>query len=64
MSHVYVDDEWFGKLEPIGDLERELLDATASSRRASREPAQLPDFHERGTECGYIFPRRNTDPHE
>jgi ferredoxin, 2Fe-2S len=40
--HVYIDDEWFGKLEPIGDLERQLLDATASPRRAgSRLSCQI-----------------------
>jgi 2Fe-2S ferredoxin len=41
--HVYVDEEWIGKLQPIGDMENELLDATASPRRAeSRLSCQIP----------------------
>jgi ferredoxin, 2Fe-2S len=40
--HVYVDEEWFGKLAPIGEIENELLDATASPRRAgSRLSCQI-----------------------
>ena len=40
--HVYVDDAWFDKLGPIGDIENELLDATASPRRAgSRLSCQI-----------------------
>jgi ferredoxin, 2Fe-2S len=40
--HVYVDEEWFGKLPPVGDIENELLDATASPRRAeSRLSCQI-----------------------
>ena len=30
--HVYVDEAWAGKLEPVGDDEDALLDGTASER--------------------------------
>ena len=32
-SHVYVDDAWTSKLEPVSDDEDALLDGTAAERR-------------------------------
>jgi 2Fe-2S ferredoxin len=33
--HVYVDDDWIGRLAAVGDDEDALLDGTASERRAN-----------------------------
>lgn len=33
--HVYVDDAWTGKLDPVSDDEDALLDGTAAERRPS-----------------------------
>lgn len=33
--HVYVDDEWLEKLEPVSSAEDEMLNATVSERRGN-----------------------------
>jgi ferredoxin, 2Fe-2S len=33
--HIYVDEEWLERLEPLSSMENEMLDATASERRSN-----------------------------
>lgn len=41
--HVYVDEAWLGRLNPMDETEAEMLNATAAERRAnSRLSCQIP----------------------
>jgi len=40
--HVHVDEEWLGKLPPIGPDEDDLLDSTSDRDARSRLSCQLP----------------------
>lgn len=41
--HVYVDEEWADGLDPIGDMEEDLLDLGVADRRpTSRLACQIP----------------------
>jgi 2Fe-2S ferredoxin len=40
--HVYVDPDWLAKLEPVSNVENELLDCSSHRRSNSRLSCQIP----------------------
>jgi 2Fe-2S ferredoxin len=40
--HVYVKEDWFAKLPPIGDMEESMLDLNPERQSTSRLSCQIP----------------------